>query len=181
MKTPTLIVFSILLVTLRSSVLAEGHSSEGIAAEMRRAEKEDAEAKRAAAVAAEIRRKEDATRVANIKEAARMQEEALRLVDDLAAKRAETETLKIELSSKLAAHAAERARLGDDKAQLEKAAEKLEFRQAVFSSSVIGLLLTNLFTVYQLVASRRNRRLEDRKLQLEIDLLQQKLEDHAAD
>jgi hypothetical protein len=176
MRTTILTSLVILTIMLRSLVFGgEKGPSEGIVSEMRRAEESAAEAKKAAAIAAEKRRQEETARIDKLNEADRLREEAHRLVDDLARQRAETETLKIELTSKLTAHASEKAKLNDEKTTLEKDAEKLEFRQAIFSSSVIGLLLTNLFTIYQLVASRRNRRLEDRKLQLEIELLQQKL------
>ena len=146
----------------------------------KRAEAESA----VAAAAAAKRRQEESARLATIQEATRLREEAQQYLDEAAdekrqvrAGREELAAAKAVIESQRLQYATASTTLENDKRTLQSDKEKLEFRQAVFSTSVVGLLLTNLFTLYQLATGRQNRKLQDEKVKLEIELLREKLRD----
>lgn len=123
-----------------------------------------------------------ATRLSNIQEAQKLREAAQKNFDEAQSQRIEAELTKNALSKErgeftdeLRRQSSLRTELDKDQKRISDDKEKLELQKEIFGASTLGLLLTNLFTLYQLFTNRTNRKLLDEKARLEIELLKVKL------
>jgi hypothetical protein len=140
------------------------------------------EARERAAAEAQKRSQQEATRLANIQEAQKLREAAQKSFDEAQSQRIEAESIQRalnkargEFTDELQRQTSLRAELDKDQKRISDDKEKLQFEKEIFGASTLGLLLTNLFTLYQLFSGRTNRKLVDEKAKLEIELLKTKL------
>lgn len=148
--------------------------------------KAEKEARERAEAEAQQRGQQEATRLANIQEAQKLREAAQKNFDEAQSQKIETESTKRaldkargEFTDELKRQNSLRVELDKDQKRILEEKEKLELQKQIFGASTLGLLLTNIFTIYQLFAGRTNRKLAAEKAVLEIELLRSKLA-HAA-
>jgi len=140
-----------------------------------------------AAAEAKLRSEQEANRLANILEAQKLREEAQKNFDEAASQQIKASAAQATLSNERAEFANALQRQNSQREELDKTQklvsadkDKLEIQKQIFSASTLGLLLTNIFTIYQLFAGRTNRKLVDEKAKLEIELIKTKLANVAA-